>query len=47
MISRRSLLQEDTNYVVLRMLQVNPNVTQREIAPKLGVSASALNYCLQ
>ncbi len=47
MTSRRSLLQEDTNFRVLRMLQDNPDVTQREIAEKLGVSASGLNYCLK
>ena len=28
------------------MLQENPDVTQREIAQRLGVSASGLNYCL-
>lgn len=28
------------------MLQENPDVTQREIAERLGVSTSGLNYCL-
>ena len=28
------------------MLQDNPDMTQREIAVKLGVSTSGLNYCL-
>jgi EPS-associated MarR family transcriptional regulator len=28
------------------MLQDNPDMTQREIAEKLGVSTSGLNYCL-
>ena len=46
MTSRRSQLQEDTNFRVLRMLQDNPDMTQREIAEKLGVSTSGLNYCL-
>ena len=46
MTSRRSQLQEDTNFRVLRMLQDNPDMTQREIAGKLGVSTSGLNYCL-
>ena len=46
MTSRRSQLQEDTNFRVLRMLQENPDMTQREIAEKLGVSTSGLNYCL-
>ena len=46
MTTRRSQLQEDTNYRVLRMLQDNPDLTQREIASQLGVSTSGLNYCL-
>ncbi len=29
------------------MLQDNPDMTQREIAEKLGVSTSGLNYCLK
>jgi EPS-associated MarR family transcriptional regulator len=28
------------------MLQDNPDMTQREIAEKLGISTSGLNYCL-
>lgn len=47
MTSRRSLLQEDTYFRVLRMLQDNPDMTQREIAEKLGISTSGLNYCLK
>jgi EPS-associated MarR family transcriptional regulator len=46
MTSRRSLLQEDTYFRVLRMLQDNPDMTQRDIAERLGVSASGMNYCL-
>ncbi len=40
-------MQEDTYFRVLRMLQANPDLTQREIAEKLGVSTSGLNYCLK
>jgi EPS-associated MarR family transcriptional regulator len=47
MTSRRSQLQEDTYFRVLRMLQENPDMTQREIAEKLGISTSGLNYCLK
>jgi EPS-associated MarR family transcriptional regulator len=43
----RTQLQEDTTYRVLRMLQSNPDMTQREIAEQLGISASGLNYCLK
>ena len=46
MISRRSKLQEDTYFRVLRILQGSPDLTQREIAQLLGVSTSGLNYCL-
>jgi len=44
--SRRSKLQEDTYFRVLRILQGRPDLTQREIAQLLGVSTSGLNYCL-
>jgi len=46
MSSRRSNLQEDTYFRLLRILQSNPDLTQREIAQLLGVSTSGLNYCL-
>jgi EPS-associated MarR family transcriptional regulator len=46
MTSRRSKIQEDTYFRVLRILQDRPDVTQREIAQILGVSTSGLNYCL-
>jgi EPS-associated MarR family transcriptional regulator len=46
MPSRRSQLQEDTYFRVLRMLQDNPDLTQRDIAERLGVSTSGMNYCL-
>jgi len=47
MTSRRSQLQEDTYFRVLRMLQNNPDMTQREIAELLGVSTSGMNYFLK
>ncbi len=47
MTARRSQLQEDTYFRVLRMLQDNPDLTQREIAQRLGLSTSGLNYCLK
>jgi EPS-associated MarR family transcriptional regulator len=44
--SRRSKLQEDTYFRVLRILEEKPDVTQREIAQQLGISTSGLNYAL-
>ena len=46
MTSRQAQLQEDTYFRVMRILQENPDLTQRELAEKLGVSVGGLNYCL-
>lgn len=32
---------------VLRLLQDNPDVTQRQMAQQLGISLGGLNYCLK
>jgi EPS-associated MarR family transcriptional regulator len=47
MPSRQAKIQEDTNYRVMRLLEENPDLTQRELAQKLGVSVGGLNYCLK
>lgn len=39
--------QEDTYFRVLHILKENPDLTQRELAGKLGVSVGSLNYCLK
>ena len=31
----------------MRILQENPDLTQRELAEKLGISVGGLNYCLK
>ena len=46
MTSRRSNIQEDTYFRVLRILQERPDISQRKIAQILGVSTSGMNYCL-
>ena len=46
MTSRQAQIQEDTYFRVMRILQGNPDLTQRELAEKLGVSVGGLNYCL-
>ncbi len=38
--------QEDAAFRVMRLLQANPDLTQRELAEKLGMSVGGLNYCL-
>ena len=47
MTSRQANQQEDTYFRVLRILQDTPDISQRELAEKLGVSVSGLNYCLK
>ena len=47
MTSRQAQIQEDTYFRVMRILQENPDLTQRELAEKLGVSIGGLNYCLK
>ena len=47
MASRQAKLQEDTYFRVMRLLQENPDLTQRELAEKLGISVGGLNYCLK
>lgn len=46
MASRRSKIQEDTYFRVLRILQVKPDTTHWEIALMLGVLTIGMNYCL-
>ncbi len=38
---------QETHLKVLRHLEDNPNVTQRELAETLGVSLGKTNYCLK
>ena len=47
MTSRQANQQEDTYFRVLRILNEQPDITQRELAEKLGVSVSGFNYCLK
>jgi EPS-associated MarR family transcriptional regulator len=37
----------ETHLRVLRLLQANPHLTQRELADELGVSLGKVNYCLK
>jgi EPS-associated MarR family transcriptional regulator len=46
MTSRQAKIQEDTHFRIMRILQDNPDLTQRELADQLGMSVGGLNYCL-
>lgn len=47
MLSRQAKLQKYTYFRVMRVLQDNPDITQRELAEKLGISVGGVNYCLK
>jgi EPS-associated MarR family transcriptional regulator len=47
MTSRQAKLQEDTYFRLMRILQQNPDLTQRELADLLGISVGGVNYCLK
>ena len=38
---------EDIHFRVLRLLEVNPAINQRELAEELGMSLGKTNYCLK
>ena len=46
MTSKRTKLQEDTHFRVLRLLQDNPEMSQRELANAVGVSVGGIHYVL-
>lgn len=46
MSSKREELQEDARFRVLRLLQDNPEVSQRDLARKAGISVGATHYLL-
>lgn len=47
MTSKRTKLQEDTHFRVLRLLQENPEMSQRELAEAVDVSVGGIHYVLK
>ena len=41
------MASKETHLRVLRLLQGNPHMTQRELADALGVSLGKVNYCMK
>ncbi len=41
------MASKETHLRVLRLLQANPHMTQRELADELGVSLGKANYCMR
>jgi EPS-associated MarR family transcriptional regulator len=41
------MLSEETRYKVMRLLEANPKLSQRDVARELGISLGKANYCLR
>lgn len=46
-VCRGILMSDETRYRVMRLLESNPKLSQRELARKLGISLGRVNFCLQ
>jgi len=46
MTSRRAKLHEDTNFRLMRILEADSDLSQREMGNALGISFGGINYCL-
>lgn len=40
-------MNEESHYKLLKLLESNPEASQRELASELGVSLGKVNYCLK
>ena len=41
------MLDEETRYRLLKCLEANPDLSQRQLAEQLGVSVGKINFCLR
>lgn len=46
MASRRPAIQEDITLRALRLIGENPQISQRDLASRVGISVGAAHYCL-
>jgi len=47
MATQRDKLREDVRYRILRLLQDNPEMSQRDLAKAVGVSTGGIHYMLR
>jgi len=45
-IERTPMFNDDTSYGLLKTLEDNPDLSQRDLAKRLGISLGKVNYCL-
>ena len=47
MANHKTKSPDENNFRVMKLLQDNPDMTQRELAEQLGISLGGLNFCLK
>ena len=46
-MNNKAKIQEEARFQILRLLHENPELTQREMGERVGISLGAVNYCLK
>lgn len=46
-MNNKAKIQEEARFKILRLLYENPELTQRELGRRVGISLGAVNYCLR
>jgi EPS-associated MarR family transcriptional regulator len=41
------MLTDETRYKLMRLIEANPGMSQRDVARELGISLGKVNYCLR
>jgi EPS-associated MarR family transcriptional regulator len=44
---RQVATQEDLQFRIMRLVEANPDMSQRDLAMHVGISLGSLNYCLK
>ncbi len=46
-LNNKAKIQDEARFQILRLLHDNPELNQRELSERVGVSLGAVNYCLK
>jgi len=46
-VTIKAKIQEEARFQILRLLSENPELSQRELSERVGISLGAVNYCLK
>ena len=43
----RNILDDEIRYKLIKLIERNPNISQRDLAKEMGISLGKVNYCLK